>query len=128
MKKRILVLGNPLLKEDSAALQLIPFLEGEFLEIEFVEFMPEDGLENEGRNPVILDIVKGIKKPTIIDNFEHLTSGKLFSPHDFGLAENLLLLKKMGKIDSFIVIGIPYGWDAEKALPKIIMLIRSISL
>lgn len=83
--KKILVFGNPLLKEDSLPLRILKNLRKEFPDIEFEEFDTADDLQNEGRNLVILDTVKGIKKVMIIKDIKSIITDKIYSLHDFDL-------------------------------------------
>ena len=46
---RVLVLGNPLIPEDSLPLKLLPKLRKKFPRIEFVEFDPNEDIEEIGR-------------------------------------------------------------------------------
>ena len=106
---KIYVFGNPLVKDDSIPLQILPQLKKKFREVEFVITDPNENFPPEGnKDLVILDTVKGIKKPVLLDldNFEKQTKTPI-SPHDYDLLFHLLLLKKMKKINSVKIIGIP---------------------
>ena len=65
-RHKILIFGNPLLKEDSLPLRLIDDLRKAYPEIEFREFDPNENLEKEGRNLVIIDTVEGIDRVVTI--------------------------------------------------------------
>jgi len=118
-KVKILIFGNTLLKNDSLPIKLLPKLQQQFPNIIFQEIDPTEGLESQGRDLVILDTVKGINKVMIINNFEQLQTNKLFSMHDFDLAYNLKILKKINKIDSIKIIGVPMEIDEDDALSQI---------
>ena len=123
---KILVFGNPLVKEDSLALKLIPKLKKLFPEMEFIEIDPTEGLEKYGKNLIILDAVKGIDKVRIIDSIEQLQTNKIYSMHDFDLAYNLKILKKLGLIESVKIIGIPMDIGEKESLEEIRKLLYSI--
>ena len=113
---KILVFGNPLIKEDALALQILPQLQKIFPEIEFKEFESTESLENEGEELKILDVVKGIDKVLELDDLDKLSLGKIYSMHDFDLAYNLKLLKKMGLIKKVEVLCLPMGMSEEEAI------------
>ena len=125
---KVLVFGNPLLENDSLPLELLPELRDKFPNIEFKEIDPTEDLEKQGRHLVILDSVEGIDEVIILDSIEQLHANKIYSMHDFDLAYNLKLLKKIGKVDSVKIIGVPMGGDREKILNGIKELIEKISL
>lgn len=105
---RIYVFGNPLLKEDSIPLKLLPKLKKIFPKIEFIITDPNENFPpNEEKNLIILDTVKGIKKPMILDlsNLESIKSTPI-SPHDYDLMFHLQLLLKLKKINSVKIIAI----------------------
>ncbi len=106
---KIYVFGNPLVKEDSVPLVLLPKLKEKFPEAKFIVTDPNENFPPAGEtNLVILDTVKGIKKPTLLDLNRCMTNKKTpISPHDYDLLLHLLLLKKMKKIESVKIIGIP---------------------
>jgi len=106
---RIYVLGNPLVHEDSIPLRILPKLKKRFPKIEFVVTDPNENFPpKEETNLVILDTVKGIKKPRLFNLDRFVINKKTpISPHDYDLLLHLLLLKKIKKIESVTIIGIP---------------------
>ena len=121
--KTILVFGNPLLKQDSLPIKLLPKLRSLYPEIEFKEIDPTEDLEKQGKHLIILDTIKGIDKVTTITSIEQLHANKIYSMHDFDLALNLKLLKKLNKIESVKIIGIPMNISEDEALTQISKLI-----
>ena len=121
---KILVFGNPFLENDSLPLKLLPELRERFPNVEFKEIDPTEDLDKQGRDLVILDTIEGIKNITEINSIEQLHANKVYSMHDFDLAYNLKLLKKIGKIDSVRIIGVPMGIDGEDAIGEIGKLLR----
>lgn len=123
MPLRVLVFGNPLLEDDSAALCIAKKLEGTLADVQFVRFDTSEDLEKEGENPVILDVILGIRKPRLIGLSEILLQ-KPYSLHDFDLGWNLLLLKKLGKIKNAAIVGVP----AKKPTRETVLIARKLLL
>ncbi len=125
---KIYVLGNPLVKEDSLPLKLVPRLQKLFPQISFVIVDPnEDFPPREERDLIILDTVLGIKKPMILDlnSFEAKKKTPV-SPHDYDLLLHLLLLKKTSKINSVKIISVPPSSKIESVLKVIVSLINQL--
>ena len=112
---KILVFGNPLVKEDNLILKILPELQKKFPKIEFFHVDPTENLEEYGKKLRIIDVVHGIKKPLIITDPDKLKTEKVYTMHDFDLAYNLKLLMKMKKINSIEIIGLPYNMDEKEA-------------
>ncbi|MBU0530074.1 MAG: hypothetical protein KKC05_00195 [Nanoarchaeota archaeon] len=123
---KIFVFGNPLVDQDSLPLKLITHLQESFPEIIFVELDPQENLEDIGGSPVILDTVFGIKEVKVIEDIDKLEDSPRFSMHDFDLGTNLKLLRKMGKIDSVKIIGVPPELSEEEALGQIYTILKDI--
>ncbi|MEK7127899.1 MAG: hypothetical protein AAB838_04235 [Patescibacteria group bacterium] len=75
------------------------------LEIKIIK--PNDDVEFDSRNPVILDTVEGIRKIKIFRNIDEIQKIKSSTVHDFDLGFQLKYLKKIGKIDGATIIGVP---------------------
>ncbi len=127
-RMKILVFGNSLVPQDSLPLRLVPRLRKLFLQIEFKEFDTAENLEDEGRDPVILDSAFGIDKVTLIEDIDSLQMSKTASMHDFDLPITLRILKKLKAIDSVRIIAIPANYPEKKALDESAAIIRSIFL
>lgn len=125
---KIYVFGNPLVKEDSLPLQLINILKCKFPQIDFQITDPNENFPpKDERKLIILDTVKGIKFPMIInlDDLEKINSSPI-SPHDYDLLFHLLLLKKLKKIESVKVIGIPFGTTFPTIVVKVVKIISTL--
>lgn len=111
---KIYIFGNPLLKEDSAPLKIIHNLQHTFPDVKFIVTDPNENFPPEGeKDLVILDTVKGIKKAkmfALVDLQKIQKSPN--SPHDYDLGMHLLLLKKLKKINSVKIIGVPQDLDS----------------
>ncbi len=134
MPNKFLVFGNLLVEKDNLALKLLPKLQKAFPYIEFKEFDPTENLEAEIENKSlkIIDVIEDINKVRLIklsstEDFNKLHIGKVYSMHDFDLGYNLKLLKKIGKLDSIKVIGIPMEFSEERALREVEKIIKEIS-
>jgi Ni,Fe-hydrogenase maturation factor len=126
MRLKVLVFGNPLVDEDSIALRMLPSLRKRFPEIEFKEFDAAENLEAEGRDLVILDAAKGIRKVALIKDVGVLEAGSVYSMHDFDLSLTLRLLFKMGSLDSVKIIAVPSSCPVKKALDEASPLLSSL--
>lgn len=124
--KKILVFGNSIVKKDSIALKILPSLRREFQEIEFREMDGIEDVQNEGKDVVIMDCVEGIEKSELITDIDSLKSGNKYSTHDFDIAQNLKLLKKIGAVEKVTIIGIPVGIGESEAISQAKKIILSI--
>ncbi|MEK7078801.1 MAG: hypothetical protein AAB929_01910 [Patescibacteria group bacterium] len=115
---KIYVFGNPLVKEDSLPLSMLPQLQKQFPDIHFIVVDPNENFPPEGeRDLIILDTVKGISEVTLLDYSDLAKIEKSpISPHDYDLLLHLLLLKKMEKINIVKIIGIPPTSNNKKVL------------
>lgn len=75
------------------------------IDIKFVK--PNDDVEFDCKNPVILDTVAGLKKVTVFNNINAIEKFKSLTVHDFDLGFQLKYLKKIGKIKGATIIGVP---------------------
>jgi Ni,Fe-hydrogenase maturation factor len=122
---KVLVLGNPLLKNDSLPLRLLPLLEKKFSSIEFVEADPAD-VDLEQGSLVIIDTAKGIKDVMLIEDADRLQDDKMLSVHGLGLAEQLALLKAIGRPVELKIICVPEKISSQRALEGITKMLRAI--
>lgn len=117
--------GNLLVKEDSLPLKILPRLKKEFREIEFVEFNTVEDLEKEGPDLIIIDTVEGTNDVSLITDINSIKIKNIFSLHDFDLAYNLKLMKKIGMLNSVKIFAIPKNMNEEEAFKKLKKLIKS---
>ncbi|VVB81400.1 Uncharacterised protein [uncultured archaeon] len=109
----IYVCGNPLVKEDCLPLRILPELKRKFPEINFVEFEPTEDLPKE-ENLIIIDTVINAKDVALFDDIDKFTETKALSLHDFDLGLNLKLAKKLKKLKSVRIIGVPPNGSVDK--------------
>jgi hypothetical protein len=117
---KIYVFGNKLLAEDSLPFRLLPWLKRRFSLIQFRVFDPNENLILDNKEIIIIDSAEGIERVEIIHDIDQLGVQKIYSLHDFDLALNLKLLKKIGKLEKVTIFAIPCGMDIEIAKKQLI--------
>lgn len=129
---KIYVFGNKDDKKDKIALEVfeklekeikspylasarVPSLNKEGEKVKFVEVKPNEDLPFEG-DVVIMDVVWGLKEVSLISDIDKFDLGPKNSVHDFDLSFQLKYLKKLGKIKSVRIIGLPLegGVDVKR--------------
>lgn len=123
---KIHILGNPFIKIDSLPLKLIPKLKQEFPDIEFVEYDPTEEIETP-EEFIIIDTVLDIEKVIVFEDIDKIQTGKVCSLHDYDLGMHLKLLKKLNKLKSIKIIGVPPDIEEKEALNQIKEIISSLS-
>ncbi len=118
-RKIIYIFGNPMLDFDNLPLKLAPQLKKIFPEIDFMIADPNENLKPVNRELVIIDSVEGIEKVTLIENLDQLKIEKRYSLHDLGLAFNLKLLQKIGKLEKVKILGVPMKGDEKEILEQL---------
>ncbi len=121
--KKIFVFGNPYLKEDSLAVKVAKQLSSKELEVILCS-NPDDLLNHELDNSIILDVAKGIEKVELFDDIDSLEFSVIFSAHDFDLGFFLKLMKETGKLEKINIIGVPQGYDENRAANEMHKLIN----
>jgi len=121
---KIYVVGNPLVDEDSAPLRMLPQLKKSYHNIDFQTVDPNENFPPEReKNLIIIDTVKGIKKPTILDLDDlEVVKKTPVSPHDYDLLFHLLLLKKTKRLGRILIIGVASKDD----LPQVKQIISTL--
>jgi Ni,Fe-hydrogenase maturation factor len=124
--KKILVFGNPYLKDDSLAVKVGKKLKLKGFEVVYCS-KPDDLLNHNLNNSIILDVAKGIEQVTLFDDIDSFEFSSIFSLHDFDPGYFLKLLKEAGKLEKVNIIGIPVNYDEEEAVDEVKHLIRGFS-
>ena len=124
---RVLVFGNPIAREDSAAVKAAEKLQGKIKGVEFVYFDTSEDLEKEGKEIVVLDAVVGLSSPRLVELSELELSERPLSLHGFDLLWSLLLLKKLGKIKKATIIGVPAKKPIKESLPEVEKLLLELA-
>ena len=126
---KIFCFGNPYVEEDNAALKLAdifsastadkkagkPLVGFEFIKCETPDYL----LDFEGETIFILDVVRGIKEVSIIDDIAKLEPHSLVSLHDFDLCFFLKLIQAAGQVRNIKIIGIPYCRKASEVKDEV---------
>lgn len=124
--KKVFVFGNPLVEKDCLALKVAERLKGKVKGVEFEAVESLDDVKKSG-NLCIMDVVFGIEKVQWIEGLDALGARQPVSLHDFDLAMELKLLKKIGKIGKVKIIGIPAGMELEKAAVAVMAILCGFS-
>ncbi|MEW6610511.1 MAG: hypothetical protein AB1352_02715 [Patescibacteria group bacterium] len=107
----VMAFGNPILKNDSLPLKILPELQKHLPEITFEVKDPTEEVVPQENPWWIIDTVKGITEVTLfesLDDFEEkLKTVSRISLHDFDLGFHLLLLKKLHPDLQVRIIGVP---------------------
>jgi Ni,Fe-hydrogenase maturation factor len=116
--KHLYVFGNEYLESDSFAKEMAEELK-EKARITCCT-SPDLLLDAEEEEIIILDVIKNVKKTTVITDAAQLKINKLVSMHDFDLAYFLELMKQLGMAKKIKIIGIPESGDKKKIKEEII--------
>lgn len=126
---KIYLFGNQDLDMDNRAFKVAEKLKTELLNIEFITVKPNEDLPFTSQERVVLmDTIMGIDKLTLITE-KDLAKFQLpprFSAHDFDLGFQLKYLKKLKKINAFMIIGLPMEKEAD--IKEVKTIIRRLPL
>ena len=118
--------GNPYLKEDNLAVKIAKKIKVAGVEIVHCT-NPDDLLNHDMNQSIILDVAKGIDKVDVFDDIDSLEFSVIFSLHDFDLSYFLKILKETGKLERVKIIGIPQTYDEARAVKEVKELINKIT-
>ena len=116
--RKIFVFGNPLLKRDNLALKVAKRLNGAIKGIEFRAVQSLDEVQEKGKL-FIMDVAVGVEKVQLVEGIEQLHTKQPISGHDFDLALELKLLRKVGKVGGLKIIAIPADYELQKAVREV---------
>lgn len=123
-KIAIYIFGNELLDFDNLPTKLAPKLKKKFPLIDFIIQDPTENIKPSAKGElVIIDTVMGIKEVRVFNNIDEIETEKIYSMHDFDLAFNLKLLKKIGKLKKVTIFGVPSKMNEKIALEQLIKLL-----
>jgi Ni,Fe-hydrogenase maturation factor len=123
-KKTVYIFGNPLLDFDNLPIRLAPKLKKMFPEIDFVIADPNENLKPINKELVIIDTVEGARNVILINDIKKIQTQKLYSLHDFDLAFNLKLLKKIGELQKVKIFCVPMEGKEERTLADLAKTIK----
>src|SRR3989344_4539654 len=127
MKIKVFVLGNPIVKDDSLPLSLLPALRKKLPEINFITFDPSEELVIENYEKIIIvDTVINSPKVIQFNNLNQWTVSPRVTLHDYDLPLSLGIMKKFGKLKELKIIGVPSSGNKKEILNQIIALLKAI--
>lgn len=118
-KQIVTVFGNPVVAEDSLAVQLVPELEERFPEVAFEITDPTENLEPPSDPWIILDVGIGIDEVVVIESLEDLEQVKGQSVHDYDVYLELRLKEKLGQLPKVKIVIVPMDMKPQDALALI---------
>lgn len=121
----VFVFGNPDLEFDALPLRLLPRLREIFPTCEFACLDPNEDWDVPD-HMVIIDTVINISEPKIFFDLSAFVSAPRISCHDFDAYANLLLLKKLGKLDQTTILGLPPTFAESDALTWTVQELKGI--
>jgi len=122
---KIYVLGNTLIKKDATAVNLVPALQKELPQHEFLLVDPTESFNPDpDKTLIIIDTVLGIKKVQTYEDIDVFTKNKTVSVHDYDLILHLQLLKKLDKLPKkMVIIGVPQIRATASLVDQVIVLL-----
>ena len=126
-KNVVLVVGNPLLAQDSLPLRIMPKLSAARSDLSFEPFEPTRQDIPHNQELVLLDTIAGLKKVRVLRDISKLQQpDRAFSLHDYDLGAQLLLMRKFGLLGKTTIIGVPQKGKEEKIAPAVLAELESI--
>jgi hypothetical protein len=123
---KLYIVGNELVEEDRFPLLMIKELRQEFPHYLFVEVDPnENFIPEEGS--IIIDTVEGIQSVQWFDTLDAFVQTRSVSPHDYDLGFHLQFLKKLHKIQTIRILGVPKTGIYTQLLHDVIEAIRTFN-
>lgn len=107
-------------------LVIMPLLEKEFPQFEFVPFEPTKMDIPQNADLVFIDTVEGAKEVFEIKDLDRIEQTKACSLHDFDLGTQLKVMEKFGMLGKVKIIGVPAKGDREKIAKEVEKLILEI--
>ncbi len=115
---QISIFGNPDLETDNLPVQILPELKKIFPQVSFSHLDPYE-FDLPPADPwIIIDTAQGLKKVALLKPEQISTAVSRTTLHDFDLAWQLKLIQKVKKNTAIHIIGIPVGYDKDKALKE----------
>lgn len=119
------VFGNPDLAMDSLPPLLLPELQKEFPAIEFRMLDPNE--EWDIPDPfMLIDTVVGIPNVRVFRSLDEFDAAPTVSVHDFDALFNLRYLKKLGKLKTVFIIGIPPATEKRIETADVVSALREL--
>jgi Ni,Fe-hydrogenase maturation factor len=113
---KVYLFGNQDVSYDNKTFDVAEKLKNEFKNIEFVTVKPNEDLPFIGeKKTVLMDTIMGIDRVEVFTekDLEKVASSLHSSAHDFDLGFQLKYLKKLGKLDEVVIIGLPMTGEID---------------
>jgi len=111
---KVLCLGNPIVPEDSVALEIADEIKNDYVVFEpclsVDDFLREAEREEE---LILMDVARGIDKIEIIDDPDKIDLKEKFTLHDFDIGFFIKLLEGLGDLPKITIIAIPVHMGKE---------------
>ncbi len=114
--KKLYVFGNEHLEDDRLSADLGRLLSKKFKIVHCRS--PDELLEADEDEILILDVVKGIKEPIVIKDINQIKTNKMLSLHDFDLGFFLNFMEVMGINKKIKIIGVPAKGNIKEIAKK----------
>ena len=128
---KVYIFGNPDHNPDALPYELVHEIQNSLPNLEVIYVKPNEDLPfGSHEHAVLIDTVVGITDITLItdENIDKIQLPPRYSAHDFDLGFQLKYLQKLGKVDSFLIIGIPMGLSkSPEAVNRIINILIKVS-
>lgn len=117
-KKTLYVFGNEHVGNDGFAQTIAKEMKG--FDVQHCR-SPDDLLDAQG-DILILDVVKGIQEPIVIEDISQLKTRKMVSLHDFDVGFFLNLMNGMGIGKKIKILGVPEQGNGKNLAKKVMAL------
>ncbi len=119
----IWLFGNPDLIEDSLPFKILPKLKKQFSQIVFKIQDPNEEW-NLPNKLYLIDTVKNLNRVKVFTRLDDFSQHSPITMHDFDLAMQLGLLKKLKLLPPIVIFGIPMNFSQTKALEQLIPILH----
>ncbi len=118
--------GNLLLDEDNIPIKILPRLAIAFPGVTFSEIDTTEDFP-ESKDLILIDTATGVNDVCVLDSIDKIEiKEKQHSLHDMDLGFSLMLMKKMGTLQSIKIICVPQGMGEDEAFEKVSDVIKKI--
>ncbi len=122
----ITIFGNPDLPQDNLPIQILPELKKIFPQAKFAHLDPYE-FDLPPANPwIIIDTVQGLKQVSLLKPEQISPTASRTTLHDFDLTWQLQLIQKVKKNIAIHIIGIPMGYNQNKALQEVVTILSTL--
>ncbi|MBN1645803.1 hypothetical protein JW868_02070 [Candidatus Woesearchaeota archaeon] len=122
MKRTIYAIGAKFIEKDNLALKVGERLKDKF-DIHIVETPDSIDLDNPC---LIIDVVEGVKEPTIINDMNRIVSCSSVTCHDIDLGFFIKLRESLGEKSDVLVLGIPLTGELDELTRKVMVMLNKL--